>query len=150
MSIEFWNIIGYFASAFAGSGVSYIFTRNKYKQDVQSAKIDNFDKSIDAYKKMYEDMIGDLKTHNQDLVTHNQELVTQNQELIEQKKELKKEISELKNELNETRQQVMTLTNFVLASAIKRADGGEENILTPESIKVLKGIMKSKSNSKTE
>ena len=137
MNAELWNIIGYFASAAAGSGASYIFARNKYKTEVQGAKIDNYDKSIEAYKKMYEDMIGDLKIHNQ-------ELVEQNQELVEQKKELKKEISELKSELNETRQQIMTLTNFVLASAIKRADDGVDNILTPESIEILKAIMQPK------
>ncbi len=134
MNTEIWNIIGYFGSALAGSGVSYIFTRNKYKAEVESAKIDNFDKSIDAYKKMYEDMIADLKG--------------QNQELIEQKEELKGEISSLKDELSETRKQVMTLTNFVLASAIKRADGGEENILTPESVETLRAIMGFKTKGK--
>ena len=35
----------------------------------------------------------------------------------------KKENQELKEELSENRKQIMTLTNFVLASAIKRADG---------------------------
>ena len=152
MSTELWNIIGYFASAIAGSGGAYLFARNKYKAEVQGAKIDNFDKSLDSYKKMYEDMIANMKEQNDLVIEQNRQLADQNRELadektnlIQEKKELKKEIVELKTELAETRQQVMTLTNFVLASAIKRADGGEENILTPESIKVLKGIMKSKS-----
>ena len=58
------------------------------------------------YKKMYEDRLNDEHA---------------------QKEELKKEVSELKEELAECRKQIMTLTNFVLASAIKRADG-EENL----------------------
>ena len=129
MNEVIWQIVGYFGSALAGSGVGYIFTRNKYKAEVESAKINNFDKSLDAYKKMYEDMIADLKG--------------QNQELVEQKEELKGEISSLKDELTETRKQVLTLTNFVLASAIQRADGGKENALTPESIEILKAIVNS-------
>jgi len=142
MSAEIWNIIGYFASATAGSFASYIFARNKYKAEVEGAKIDNFDKSLDSYKKMYEDMIANMKEQNDLVITQNRELSNEKLQLIDEKKELKKEIVELKNEIAESRKQIMTLTNFVLASAIKRADGGEENILTPESLESLKKIMK--------
>ena len=47
---------------------------------------------------MYEDMIDDLKTQNG---------------------ELKEEVESLKQELSENRKQIITLTNFVLASALQ-------------------------------
>ena len=104
--------------------IAWFFTRSKYKTEVDGAKIANFDSSINAYKKMYEDMIGDLKEQNRDLVG--------------QKEDLKKEISSLKEELSETRKQVIVLTNFVLASALKRAD---EN-LDENTLNALKDIIK--------
>lgn len=141
MNEQIWTIIGYFASALAGTGGGWFFTRNKYKQEVEGAKIDNFNKSLDSYKKMYEDMIANMKEQNDLVIAQNRNLSDEKLQLIEEKKELKKEIVELKNEVAESRKQIMTLTNFVLASAIKRADGGEENILTPESLESLKKIM---------
>lgn len=111
-----WTIIiGFAASITSGFG-AWFFTKSKYKAEVEGAKIDNFDRAIDAYKKMYEDMIADLK---------------------EQNTELKEEVDSLKAELNQNRQQIMTLTNFVLASAIQRADGN----LSAESIEHLKTII---------
>ena len=101
---QFWELAKYFLTTLIGTGLGYLFTRKKYNAEVVGEEIKNFDAAIDAYKKMYEDMLNDEHT---------------------QKEELKKEVSELKEELAECRKQIMTLTNFVLASAIKRADGDE-------------------------
>lgn len=89
-------------SAGSGGFFGWLFGRRKYNEEVKGSQVQNFDAALGAYKKMYEDMINDLK---------------QNQE------ELKQENRDLKQELSENRKQIMTLTNFVLASAIKRADG---------------------------
>ena len=97
-----WEILGYLCSSMAGAAAGAIFTRKKYNAEVKGEEVRNFDAAIEAYKKMYEDMIHDLKEQNGDL---------------------KEEVAELKVELAENRKQIMTLTNFVLASAIKRADG---------------------------
>jgi len=92
-----WEIIGYLATAFAGTFFGWLFSRRKYNEDVNASKVQNFDAALGAYKKMYEDMIGDLK---------------------EQVEDLKNENNGLKEELSETRKQIITLTNFVLASAM--------------------------------
>ena len=97
-----WEILGYLATAFAGSFFGWLFGRKKYNAEVDGTKVQNFDAAIEAYKKMYEDMIGDLK---------------------EQVEELKSENTALKEELSENRKQIITLTNFVLASAMQKADG---------------------------
>ena len=101
---QFWELAKYFLTTLIGTRLGYLFTRKKYNAEVVGEEIKNFDSAIDAYKKMYEDMLNDEHA---------------------QKEELKKEVSELKEELAECRKQIMTLTNFVLASAIKRADGDE-------------------------
>lgn len=157
MNEQIWTIIGYFASALAGTGGGWFFTRNKYKQEVEGAKIDNFDKSLDSYKKMYEDMIANMKEQNDLVIEQNRQLAEQNRELsnekadlIEEKKELKKEIVDLKGEVAESRKQIMTLTNFVLASAIQRADGNPDTVLSEESIASLKEIMGLKNDAKKE
>jgi len=111
-----WTIVIAFATAMISGFSSWFFAKSKYKAEVEGAKIDNFDKAIDAYKKMYEDMIDDLKLQNS---------------------ELKDEVESLKAELNQNRQQIMTLTNFVLASAIQRADGS----LSAEAVQNLKNII---------
>lgn len=77
----------------------WFFTRKQYNESVKGQKVANFDAAIEAYKKMYEDMIDDLK---------------------EQINDLKGENASLKDELSETRKQVITLTNFVLASALQK------------------------------
>lgn len=92
-----WEILGYFAAAIAGSFGGWLFGRKKYNTEVEGNKVQNFDAAIEAYKKMYEDMIEDLKTQNG---------------------ELKEEVNSLKSELAENRKQIITLTNFVLKSAI--------------------------------
>lgn len=119
-----WQLVSTVVTSIVTGACGWFFARSKYKQEVESVKISNFDSSINAYKKMYEDMINDLKD--------------QNGELREQKEELKKEITGLKDELSETRKQVITLTNFVLASALKRAD---ENLDEP-TLTALKDIIK--------
>lgn len=101
---QIWSIIVYVCTTAAGGFFGWLFARKKYNAEVDATKIQNFDSSINAYKKMYEDMIDDLKTQNN---------------------ELREEVNSLKNELSENRKQIITLTNFVLASAIKRADGEE-------------------------
>lgn len=93
-----YSIIGYFAAAIASGLGGWLFGRKKYNEEVNTTKVQNFDAAIDAYKKMYEDMMGDLKAENANLKT---------------------EISELKQELSENRKQILTLTNFVLASAMQ-------------------------------
>ena len=94
------------ATALSGSGLGgffgWLFGRRQQKANANSTEIGNFNAAIEAYKHMYEDMISDLKVNQA---------------------ELKKENQDLKEELSENRKQIMTLTNFVLASAIKRADG---------------------------
>lgn len=95
---HFWEIIGYLGTAFAGTFFGWLFSRKKYNEEVNATKVQNFDAALDAYKKMYEDMIGDLK---------------------EQVEDLKAENNGLKEELSETRRQIITLTNFVLASAMQ-------------------------------
>jgi 3-methyladenine DNA glycosylase AlkC len=95
-------ILSSVATGGVGGFFGWLFGRRKYNEEVKGSKVQNFDAALDAYKKMYEDMIGDLKNNLEDV---------------------KKENGELKAELAENRKQIMTLTNFVLASAIKRADG---------------------------
>lgn len=95
---HFWEIIGYLGTAFAGTFFGWLFSRRKYNEEVNATKVQNFDAALDAYKKMYEDMIGDLKEQVEDLKTEN---------------------NGLKEELSETRKQIITLTNFVLASAMQ-------------------------------
>ena len=96
-----WEIIGYLATAFAGTFFGWLFSRKKYNEEVNGSRVQNFDAALNAYKKMYEDMIEDLKTQNG---------------------ELKEEVESLKQELSENRKQIITLTNFVLASAIQRGE----------------------------
>lgn len=123
MTQQVFEIIGYFATAFAGTFFGWLFGRRKYNEEVEGAKVQNFDAAIGAYKKMYEDMINDLKSQNEDLVA--------------QKEDLKKEIEQLKQELSENRKQIITLTNFVLASAIQRGES-----TTDTSFEDLKKIIK--------
>lgn len=107
---QIWGqIVTYIVTAAGGGFFGWLFTRRKYNAEVDSTKVQNFDASIAAYKKMYEDMIDDLKVQNT---------------------ELREEVNSLKQELSENRKQIITLTNFVLASAIKRADGEEVASLT--------------------
>lgn len=103
---------------------SWFFTRKSYEAEVKNKEVNNFDAALDAYKKMYEDMINDLKDQNADLRG--------------QKEDLKKEIETLKSELSENRKQIITLTNFVLASALQRADGN----IPSETVETLKDIIK--------
>lgn len=93
-----WEIIGYLGTAFAGTFFGWLFGRRREKLELEGTKVQNFDAALDAYKKMYEDMIEDLKSQNT---------------------ELKEEVDSLKQELSENRKQIITLTNFVLASALK-------------------------------
>jgi len=96
-----WEIVSYLATAFAGSFFGWLFGRRREKAEVEGVRVQNFDAALEAYKKMYEDMIEDLKDQNEDL---------------------KGQVESLKQELSENRKQIITLTNFVLASAMKRAD----------------------------
>ena len=109
-------------STISGSGITgfftWLFTRKQYEEQVNSQKVQNFDAAIEAYKKMYEDMIGDLKDQIEDLKAEN---------------------TELKDELSENRKQIMTLTNFVLANAIQHTD--LSNSQDQESINKLKTIL---------
>lgn len=111
---QLWEIIGYLATAFAGTFFGWLFGRKKYNAEVEGTRVQNFDAAIEAYKKMYEDMIDDLKVQNG---------------------ELKEEVESLKQELSENRKQIITLTNFVLASAIQK--GG-----IPNNFEDLKKIIK--------
>lgn len=114
---DIWTTV---ASTGIGSAITafitWFFTRRQYEEQVNSQKVQNFDAALEAYKKMYEDMIGDLK---------------------EQVEDLKSENSSLKDELSETRKQVITLTNFVLASAMQKTD----NNISQESVDKLKNII---------
>lgn len=112
--MQIWTIVGYLATAFAGTFFGWLFGRRKYNAEVEGTKVQNFDAAINAYKKMYEDMIDDLKAQNG---------------------ELKEEVESLKQELSENRKQIITLTNFVLASAIQQGT-------TPPNFEDLKAIIK--------
>ena len=96
-----WAILEYIIPTATGGLFGWIFGRKKYNAEVEGTRVQNFDAAIEAYKKMYEDMIDDLKTQNG---------------------ELKEEVESLKQELSENRKQIITLTNFVLASAIQRGE----------------------------
>lgn len=102
-----WEIIGYLGTAFAGTFFGWLFGRRKEKLELEGTKVQNFDAALDAYKKMYEDMIDDLKTQNN---------------------QLKDEVESLKQELSENRKQIITLTNFVLARAIQSQGGNIGNL----------------------
>lgn len=118
---EIWTAGIALASSLVSGIGTFIFTKSKYKAEVEGSKIQNFDAAITAYKKMYEDMIADLEDRN---------------------RKLKEEVDSLKSELDQNRQQIMTLTNFVLASAIQRADGN----LNLESVEKLKDIINGETN----
>ena len=53
------EIVGYLVTAFAGTFFGWLFGRKKYNAEVEGTKVQNFDAAIEAYKKMYEDMIAD-------------------------------------------------------------------------------------------
>ena len=109
-----WSIVSYVLSSGLGGFFGWLFTRRKYNAEVESTRVQNFDAAIEAYKKMYEDMIDDLKTQNG---------------------ELKEEVENLKQELSENRKQIITLTNFVLASAMRKADDSSDFSELKEIIK---------------
>lgn len=115
--INIWTTI---LSTGAGSAITgfftWFFTRKQYEENVNSQKVQNFDAAIDAYKKMYEDMISDLKGQVEDLKVEN---------------------NGLKKELSETRKQIITLTNFVLASTLQKTD----NDIPQDTINNLKKIL---------
>lgn len=112
-----WQTIGCLATAIISGFASWFFTRRKYNAEVKGAEVQNFDAAIDAYKKMYEDMITELKEQNADL---------------------KSKVASLEKELDENRKQIVTLTNFVLADALKKADA----IHDTNDITALKTILK--------
>lgn len=115
--IETWvAVLSTGVGSFITGLISWFFGRRQYNENVNAQKVKNFDAAIEAYKKMYEDMIGDLK----------------NQVI-----ELRDENTSLKEELSETRKQVVTLTNFVLASALQKTDGN----ISSESVNTLKKIL---------
>lgn len=109
-----WSIFSYVLTSGLGGFFGWLFTRRKYNAEVESTRVQNFDAAIEAYKKMYEDMIDDLKTQNG---------------------ELKEEVENLKQELSENRKQIITLTNFVLASAMRKADDSSDFSELKEIIK---------------
>jgi uncharacterized protein YeeX (DUF496 family) len=101
-----WEILGYIVPTLIGTGAGWLFGRRKYNAEVDGTRVQNFDAAIAAYKKMYEDMIDDLKTQNG---------------------ELKEEVENLKQELSENRKQIITLTNFVLARAMQNGSNVNSN-----------------------
>lgn len=109
-----WSVISYALTSAISAFLGWVFTRRKYNEEVESTRVQNFDAAIEAYKKMYEDMIDDLKTQNG---------------------ELKEEVENLKQELSENRKQIITLTNFVLASAMRKADENSDFAELKEIIK---------------
>lgn len=109
-----WSVLSYVFTSGLGGFFGWLFTRRKYNAEVESTRVQNFDAAIEAYKKMYEDMIDDLKTQNG---------------------ELKEEVENLKQELSENRKQIITLTNFVLASAMRKADDSSDYTELKEIIK---------------
>lgn len=115
--IDTWIAVAATAvGAFLSSLITRIFSKRQYEESVENQRVQNFDAALDAYKKMYEDMISDLR-----------------QQVVD----LKEENRELNKRLGDTTQQVITLTNFVLANAIKRADGD----LNMDDINKLKSII---------
>lgn len=111
---EALEIISYILPTLGGGLFGWLFGRKKYNAEVEGTRVQNFDAAIEAYKKMYEDMIDDLKSQNG---------------------ELKEEVESLKQELAENRKQIITLTNFVLASAMRKADSAPDFSELKEIIK---------------
>ena len=90
------------AAALGGGGFfGWLFTRSKYKAEVDGAKIDNFNKSIEAYKNMYDNMVDELEEKNASL--------------REENASLRKEIEDLRKEIEQTRQQLITVTSYILS-----------------------------------
>lgn len=114
---EIWLFVTGIITTFVGAFVSFIFTKSKYKTEVDANKIQNFSSSIEAYKTMYEDMIEDLKDQN---------------------KELREEVASLKKELYQNREQLLTLTNLFLVNAMK----GSSEQIDPTSVNKLMDIIK--------
>lgn len=90
------GVISSVISGGIGGFFGWLFTRRKYNAEVKGEEVKNFDAALDAYKKMYEGMIEDLKSNVESL---------------------KKENARLNEELSENRKQIITLTNFLLTSA---------------------------------
>lgn len=88
-----WSVLGYLGTTLGGAFGGWLFGRRKYNEEVNGAKVQNFDAALDAYKKMYDSMLEDYKRENG---------------------ELKEEVASLKQELAENRKQLFTLTKFVL------------------------------------
>lgn len=88
-----------FGSNIAVAGSSFFFTKKKYQAEVKGSDIQNFDASIEAFKKLYEEREQIYK----DTIA-----------------ELNKQISEVKSENVELRKQVMTISNFITAYMIQQ------------------------------
>ena len=105
------EILGYvFSSGALGGVLGWIFSKRKYNAEVKTVEVNNFDAALSAYKKMYDDLIDEYKNKNNDL---------------------QKEVESLKTKLAATEKQVITLTNYILAQAMK----------VPNDISDLKGIL---------
>ena len=104
MSQGVLEIISWVASSgILGGAAGWFFSRRKYNAEVKNAEVNNFDAAIDAYKKMYDNMIFEYKQKNE---------------------ELSEEVNSLKRKLEATERQVLTLTNYILGQAL----GGQSNI----------------------
>ena len=104
MSQGVLEVISWVASSgILGGAAGWFFSRRKYNAEVKNAEVNNFDAAIDAYKKMYDNMIFEYKQKNE---------------------ELSEEVNSLKRKLEATERQVLTLTNYILGQAL----GGQSNI----------------------
>lgn len=97
-------IIGGIVTSIISSFTSYIFTKRKYKSEVDSTLIDNMKQSLDFYTTLSNDnaeRLEQILNKNQELLELNKELMLRNSELIIENKHLKDEIDTLKTLVKE-------------------------------------------------
>lgn len=97
MSGTLLEILTYLCTTGLGGFFGWLFSRRRYNAEVKNAEVNNFDAALDAYKKMYDNMISEYKQKNEDLY---------------------EEVASLKRKLAATEKQVLTLTNYILAQAV--------------------------------
>lgn len=102
--------------AFATSGITgfftWLFTRRKYNEEVDSSKIENLQKSLDFYVRLSDDT-------NKRLT----EILTMNESLEKQVSELRAENAEFKKLVEKQNEHITALTSQIaeLKSAISNA-----------------------------
>lgn len=116
MSETWMSVVSLIITTLTGGFGGWFFGRRKYNAEVKGSEINNFNSTIDAYKKLYDD----------------REKVYQS--TIDS---LNKRVDELTEENKELRKQIMTVSNIVTAYILKEG-------INPSSIGLVDGIIDSK------